>query len=491
MKRLRIGLEKNDQLTIAEWIIAGVLFSVFFGSYLYVDICQTAPSSLNIWNSLLDGNVLGFYSYHYEGVKGSYIPNGVTGGAYDLVLYIIFAVYNFPLWIYELITGTSFLDAYLGRVYMKGILALFAILSAWMIKKIVCLLSDDSKLSLWAMFLFLFSHLTVSTVIVIGGYDILSVFFTLAGLYFYLKNDNGKFVLFFAIATVCKMFALWIYIPLVLLKEKKIHKILLYGVGSISLIVIPKVLTAIVNLIGTGSEGSATDVAVKGNQIIAHSNIINDKLFNGNIGPISFGNIPLLFVAMLLIWWFCWKKKNVTQYEIIFACAVSMSSFFLFADTYPYWIILLVPYIVLLLVLNPVNIVDNTILEGVFSVGYIISSACVRRQCYNMNLLVYMLKPDCITVQGEMDYVDFGISSIMLKFSQLIGISYENITSLFLTCFAVGLILFLWYNRPGKQDGVMDMCLLRRCVIVRTMVALCVAMIPMLGVLDCLFTIYL
>lgn len=162
----------KDKPTTIEWIVATILFVAF----LYRDICETAPASLNIWNGLMEGNVLNFYSMHCEGVAGSYIPDGVTGGAYDFLLYVIFALYNLPLWIYEKITGTSFLLSYFGRFYMKSILLVFLILSAWMLGKIVRRLTENENLSFGSMFLFLYSQLVMKSIVIISGYEILSVF---------------------------------------------------------------------------------------------------------------------------------------------------------------------------------------------------------------------------------------------------------------------------------------------------------------------------
>lgn len=47
----------------------------------------------------------------------------------------------------------------------------------------------------------------------------------LLGIYYYLKSDNTKFILFFSIAITFKYFALLIFIPLLLLREKKIEKV--------------------------------------------------------------------------------------------------------------------------------------------------------------------------------------------------------------------------------------------------------------------------
>lgn len=468
--KIKVNTEKKTHI---ECILLGIVFLFFFCCYLYSDICATTASGVNLWNCILEGNFTNFYASEYSGVKGSYIPNGVGGGAYDLFLYVVFALYNFPLWVVEKVTGSSFLNFYFGRVYMKGLLLLFTVLTALIIKKVILLLTNNKKLSNWATFLFLVSELLVTTIAVIGGYDIIAVFFSTAGLYFYLKNEDKKFLLFFAMAIACKLFALWIFIPLLLLRRKNVLRIFADICLGLSIVIIPKILISTVSY---------------GNGVIAHANIINNKIFCGNSGPISFGNIPLFFVATFVIWWICWKKAKVTQYEIIYYCTISMATFFLFSQTYPYWIVLLTPYIAMLIALNSHNIKDNILLESIFSFGYILYNACIVRHCFNLNLIVYMLKPARFPVSGEFDYVDYGFSSFMTKISTAIGIDIEHIASLFLTCFAVGLILFLIKNRPQQYtDNIGDTIDFRKYAWIRVLLSVLVAMLPFVGVIEYYF----
>lgn len=466
--------------TILDYVVVGGAFIFFFSLYLYYDLSVTTAAGVNLWNCLFRGEILNFYSGFYPPVQASYLSNGVLGGAYDFFIYVIFALYNFPLWVFEKISGSSFIDPYLGRLYMKSILLFFLVLTAFTIKRIVLHLTNNVYISKWATFIFFFSELIVSTIVVIGGYDIIAVFFTTMGLYYYLKNENKKFLLFFAMAIACKLFALWVLVPLLLIKQKNVIYVMRDLFLSLSIVIIPKLIFAISHFFSPLSNG--------GNGAIAHANIINNKLFCGNDGPISFGTIPLFFVVTLLIWWLCWKKEKTSQYEIIYLCAISMATFFLFAGTYPYWIILLTPYITLLIALNPHNIKDNVLLEAIFSFGYIFYNACTVRHCFNLNLIVYMLKPGRFPIQGNFDYVDFGISSLMSKISTAIGIDMDHIASLFLTCFAVGLILFLFTNRPQNyKEGIDIESDFRKHAWIRVGLSLCVALIPCIGVIEYYF----
>lgn len=55
------------------------------------------------------------------------------------------------------------------------------------------------------------------------------MFFSLLAIFYLLKNDKLKFTLFMSISITFKMFSLFIFIPLILLYEKKIYKLFFYS----------------------------------------------------------------------------------------------------------------------------------------------------------------------------------------------------------------------------------------------------------------------
>ena len=83
------------------WKLGGISALLFFSLYLYSDICHTSIRGIVFWDTLFQGRLNEFYSYFYPGVENSYFPSGVADASYDFLFYIIFAIWDFPLWCFE------------------------------------------------------------------------------------------------------------------------------------------------------------------------------------------------------------------------------------------------------------------------------------------------------------------------------------------------------------------------------------------------------
>lgn len=182
------------------------------------DLGHTATSSY----AYLNGHLSDFYDYnkHYM-ERNDYLP----------LLYIIFALWNIPLHALGFTTSPEALTGFLGSpievLWWKMLLAIFFFATLTIINKISALVDiDQSKLSSLPSLVFATSPIVIFAVFIFSGYDIISVFFTLTGFYFYLKKDLSKFILFFSVAISFKFFALFIYLPLVLIAEKRLFHII-------------------------------------------------------------------------------------------------------------------------------------------------------------------------------------------------------------------------------------------------------------------------
>ncbi|WP_251492995.1 hypothetical protein [Otoolea muris] len=70
--------------------------------------------------------------------------------------------------------------------------------------------------------MFLSSAALFVIVFVVSQVDGFALFLLLLGFYFYLKGNGKAFLLCYMIAMPSKMFAVFLFLPLVLLKEKRI-----------------------------------------------------------------------------------------------------------------------------------------------------------------------------------------------------------------------------------------------------------------------------
>lgn len=496
-----------------EWILV-VLAGMILGSfYLYPDIADTSANGIKMWNALINGRFSMFYYEYYEGAKGSILESNI-GGSYDFLLYFVFAIYNFPLWVWEKVTGFSFMQFVLTREYIKGIIWIFTGISAYLLYQISQICGVEKEEAKWCPFLFMTSTIFFYTEVITSGYDILSVAFTLLGIYFYMKKSYKGFVISFAIAMAMKMFALWIFIPLVLLREKRIWRILIYGIEGISAIAIPKIYFAIAshqymvrrelnNALQAGGQEYAESMAETLNEtagyatngVIAQAeSIINDAIFpEGRFLEytyFSMNALPLVFVGMFALWLFCYLyKKEMSNRTIIYVCAAAMSIFILTVKIHPYWAIVLVPYMVLIIMFHPERMKDNLILEGVFAVGYVLNKAITYYWTCNLNMIEQMTRPQhrFSYGSGDADGSMYGLYYYTERLSAKIGISVTNIGYIFKAAAVTGLIMFLVWNYPGRKleqvENTVNYQQRRKWLLCRFMTSCMVGMLPMLGLI--------
>lgn len=73
----------------------------------------------------------------------------------------------------------------------------------------------------------------MTSVIMMSAYDIIALYFAIKGIDYYFQGKNKGFLLCFMCAIPLKFFALLLFVPLLLLKEKRIPQIIGSGILSI------------------------------------------------------------------------------------------------------------------------------------------------------------------------------------------------------------------------------------------------------------------
>lgn len=192
------------------------------------DLIHTFTSSY----AYLGGHFSDFYDFNKVAVNGNdYLP----------LLYVIYAVWNLPLLFFGLIPPAeqfATTDLTIQLIWAKLLIVIFFFASAWVLSKIAGLLKKDPQINQqrYPEVLFITAPIAIFAVFDFGQYDIIGIFFTLLGFYFYLKKDFLRFAIFFSIAISFKYFSLVIYIPLILLVEKnplKIARFMLIGFAAV------------------------------------------------------------------------------------------------------------------------------------------------------------------------------------------------------------------------------------------------------------------
>jgi hypothetical protein len=202
-----------------------------FLAFRQSDIFHTAISSYGF----LSGHFIDFYVYNNKfDLHAPYLP----------LIYIIFAIWNIPIYILDLVSLPEFLEyknilwTFSSKPFETFWWKLLLVLAYFFVLNLLHLIAKEiapkNRKTKFVSTLFGASPLVVFIVFMLSQFDIIAIFFTLLGLYSYFKKKLYKFAFFFSIAISFKYFASIIFLPLILLIEKKPIKIFqLLLIGSV------------------------------------------------------------------------------------------------------------------------------------------------------------------------------------------------------------------------------------------------------------------
>lgn len=464
------GMFKKKYLNvpIGIWIPLVCIPLIFYSIYCYSDIIWTTKNGLTVWYVLFGGKSIGeFYATPYP------LDSNIQHAYYDFFIYIIFAIWDLPLFVYEKVTGISFMQNYLTLWYAKSIILPFLFLCAYQTYKITYKLTEDKERAGGSVFSFVFSVMVFQTIAIMGGYDVISLFFTLCGLYAFLEKKNKPFLVYFACAIACKMFALWIFVPLVLIRWKKIWKVLCYLLASISFIVIPKLYFVLYENI------SQADTLIDGVDNTISSSMYLEYLWSGE-APITMSSMPLFFFFTFILWVVCWfQQKQVSDKKVVYISLIAMSIFILTCDTHPQWIILIVPYIAILECVTWSNLSIKLFLETCCGMGAILWQVRRRPQCYSYNIVNNMLRFE----EGDEEFWFTGIWTFVSKLSDITQVQIDYIWTFFRSILVASFLMLLYYLLPKQEDRVAFPKEGSRWFYLKAGCCILVLGIPMLGVI--------
>jgi hypothetical protein len=219
------------QISKLDYWVYGISLGLCFLLFKQSDLTLTNNASF----AYLYGHFGDFYDYN----KPLF-----TGNNYLPVFYWIFALWNIPLKLLglapEITTQTWMLSTQIQTIWSKLLLAIFFFASVRCIGQISDQIKEYSPLErkdhsgIMPKYLFATSPIGIFAVFIFSGYDIFGVYFTLLGLQAYLAKDFKKFAFWFSIAISFKYFAAFIYLPLVLIVEKRLAYLVFYGLFGIA-----------------------------------------------------------------------------------------------------------------------------------------------------------------------------------------------------------------------------------------------------------------
>lgn len=418
----------NAPLGRLDWILLAVMAVFMFVTMFYGDLIIIYNHSLTFLDSFFSFDMANFYTNSLER------PYYGFGAVYYWTVYAVIGVWNLPVWILQKLFGINVFSIKC-LLWSKLEIVFFFLLTLWVIEKILRDMGFGKERCRFAQFMFASSLMVILPTVAIAQVDIITVFLMLAGIREYVKSDKitWKFLVIFSFAASLKIFALFVFIPLVLLREKRILYVIwdfLIGMVFILLCVLPYA--------GRADYKEATSIL---------NDVMVERMFTTTF-PAGNMEIPA-FLTILVgigIWAYVKKVESKEQY-FYYANWISLAvfaGFFIFVYAHPYWIVLLAPYMILLLVANEKRTKINVLLE--FFTGTAVSIF------YWLTFGVYMTEEtfsNLILPRFGLEPNQTGYFSLNTWMQQK---EMEPYVSVLFGIFAACLIAFLLLNRPGKGE---------------------------------------
>ena len=424
--RLGSWWSSTERPGFVDWALLGVILLGAYAFFLYADVRVTFEHSFNFLDSVFQGRVGDFYQIAIEHTS--------TGhpAVYDIPLYLLFGLWNLPTYIIYRITGFHYLLSTPAQLWLKTMMVLAALLAAKVLVDIARDLGVGRQRSKWVAFFFLSSMTLFVPVFVIVQYDIIMIVFILLGLRAYLRGRLGRFLLWFAIANTLKLFALFIFVPLLLLREKRLRVVAL------------QVVVGLIGLVGCRAIYHG-NVAYKASTGGFMSSMLQRLTAVGV--PWQSSMIPIFVVFMVGIVIFAYlRRPQGTKALAADAVYICMAIYLVFATVVPlnpYWAVMVSPFAVLIIFLNPRHVLLNSALEVGVGTALFLMYTFTGFSMYNRSILDQLLLPHLMTPTAQPRY------ETPAQFLDVMGISRQGS---FIVGFMIACALaFLFINFPRTE----------------------------------------
>lgn len=308
----------------AHWILYFFLLTACFLLFKQSDLTHTYTSSY----AYLNGHFSDFYDYNKTYVGGNdYLP----------LLYWIFAVWFIPLKALNLLPvamdSTWQVTSAIEVIWAKLLLTAFFVACLIQLWHLTQVLRVSRSRSIEIVNLFASSPFVIFAVFIFSQYDIIGVYFVLLGLTAYFQKRWVKFVFWFSIAISLKYFALIIFVPILLIAEKRIKYLVVYFLMAL--------LPTLIQI-----------------ALYWHSTVFLAEIFTlagGKAGDALGRSIAVLLIGiygLLCLYTYFTKIKPEQQNYIwylvtIFSALLAYDLMFSMVRWHPHWVVIIAPFICL------------------------------------------------------------------------------------------------------------------------------------------------
>ncbi len=347
-----------------KYILPIVLLILTSISYFYIDISSNIRQGMCFWEALFSGKLFQYYSLNHSYVEAGLMVHEAN---YDIFASFLLSIWQLPLFIIEKIVGGNILANPIACIYGSLYPVLINFFIIVVLKHIALYYVSDQKKAELVVLIYLTSSLTMVSCAVVSQMDILGVLFILYAFESLLKDRKIKFLLFLFLAVQCKFFALFIFIPILLLKEKNLLKV---GIT----VLIPLALGKLFDLPFTKLD----PVGTASKKTRFHTVLFELTAQKVNLLGVA---IPILFIVFggICIW--AYLKKEADHDALLYGGYLGISAALLCFQVSPYWMIYVVPFGSLLLVKGAKNLTRALLVESgvtlALTVGFMIKYAFI------------------------------------------------------------------------------------------------------------------
>lgn len=404
-------------ITFTDVIFAIVLLFLFTLAFSQGgDLGITIKHSEDLLSIIKQGKIKDFYSIVLsKAVDGGYYNSSTFGfGAnYNIGLYIILAIIISPCVLLRKLFNVVYNDLFILN-YVECFLALLDIFSAYLVYKVSINIGFKKEYSKIIAYLYITSTMFLFATVGFGQLDIIAIIFMLIGLNYYVKNQYTKFSLFFAIAVALKMFALFVFIPLILLIEKRLVHIFKYMLYCICIV--------FANMIVYGGNSGYLITNSKMGEIYDFTG----RFFSVSLDNAIHGSLSIFLLVFVLVCISAYNSNNKEKWKgIIQYPLIIFTAFIVLVGWHPQWLAISCPFIVLALAVSGSN---KTVFycEMLFNIFYIF----VSNLSFPKNADNYMMNNGIFKIMTGHTYVGATISQVVGSIKHANEMIYSVMTAL-------------------------------------------------------------
>ncbi len=343
-------MQKSKLLNVILAAIYAFVFTFCFFTMEYQDGRVNACIGYQLCYSLFHGELGQLYN--------------AFSFTYGILIFVIYTIWSLPLFIIDSIRGEyiDVMHSMIAGLWYKSLLAIFMVICCVLFYRIVKEIIGGKEQSFWMSALLAASPLMLFPPIAITQCDVMELTFILAGVYGLIKEDDKRFILYFAIAITMKYMALFIFIPLFFYRYKKAKQMMIVGGAALSLLLVSVIILSF-------SEGVRNAIT---NPSFFDVTAMLAEFYEGKTISLGIGGMSVVvayFLGVCLVSHMADAKGSRSMHIewVLWLCLAGWYTLFIFYGAHTYWYVLLAPFLLLILLNDPAQIKRGLFLEVVLA----------------------------------------------------------------------------------------------------------------------------